>query len=137
MLNTCNIMLGNNTAKEIKASKYPYIKKKPAGISYFEFIELVTRYFEALEHYEQCILLKDYMERLKLSLPQYCACSFPIYTKVYKVRLPKCTSCGKKVLEHGFLNERFKTHSHSHCVSHSSLKSLFRNRMRKRNGMRE
>ena len=118
MLNTCNIMLGNNTAKEIKASKYPYIKKKPAGISYFEFIELVTRYFEALEHYEQCILLKDYMERLKLSLPQYCACSFPIYTKVYKVRLPKCTSCGKKVLGARFFEWKIQnSFSFSLCFS--------------------
>ncbi len=77
MLNTCNIMLGNNTAKEIKASKYPYIKKKPAGISYFEFIELVTRYFEALEHYEQCILLKDYTEEAESKLASVLRVSLP------------------------------------------------------------
>jgi hypothetical protein len=27
------------------------------------------------------------------------------------------------------MNEGFKTHSLSHCVSHSNIKSLFRNRM--------
>ena len=102
MLNTSNILLGNNTAQEIKASKYNYIQKKPAGQSLFEFIEMLRDYFSQLEQYEMSALLNDYLETLKASYSSYCACSFPIYTKVYKVRLPKCTCCGKKVLHTGF-----------------------------------
>ena len=102
MLNTSNILLGNNTAQEIKASKYNYIQKKVAGQSLFEFVIMLRDYFSLLEQYEISALLNDYLETLKASYSSYCGCFFPIYTKVYKIRLPKCTGCGKKVLHAGF-----------------------------------
>jgi hypothetical protein len=102
MLNTSNILLGNNTAQEIKASKYNYIQKKAAGQSLFDFVIMLRDYFAQLEQYQMCELLNNYLETLKASYSSYCACSFPIYTKVYKIRLPKCMGCGKKVLHAGF-----------------------------------
>ena len=98
MLNASNILLGNNTAQEIKASRYNYIQKKEPGQSLFDFIIMLRDYFAQLEQYEMSSLLNDYLETLMASYTNYCACSFPIYTKVYKVRLPKCTCCGKRVL---------------------------------------
>lgn len=98
MLNTSNILLGNNTPQEIKASKYNYIQKKELGQSMFDFVIMLRDYFAKLEQYEMSSLLNNYLETLKSSYTSYCLCSFPIYTKVFKVRLPKCTCCGKKVL---------------------------------------
>ena len=34
------------------------------------------------------------------------------------------------------MNERFQTHSHSPCVSHSNIQFIFRGRIKKRNEMR-
>jgi|GEM_PF-1575760 len=98
MLNSSNILLRNNTVAEVKASRYNYIQKKAAGQSLFDFVIMLRDYFSQLEQYQMCELLNNYLETLMASYTSYCGCSFPIYTKVYKIRLPKCTGCGKKVL---------------------------------------
>lgn len=97
MMNTYNLIVGNNSLKEIEESPYPYLIKFRNPVTSKDVIDAVFSYFEKLECYEMCqelIKNADVWMRIELNT---CTCENPIYHRVYKVRPPKCVRCNKSV----------------------------------------
>jgi len=98
MLNAYNVIMGNNTLKEIKESEYPYfIKGLTTGDTLDEFICMVIAYFETIECYEMCLELKGVLKEWRAETAKRCHCKHPIYKRLFKVRKPLCVHCNKQI----------------------------------------